>query len=95
MSNGGGPACLRLRVQLTNEELGAIHQPMILSHDKITQLEKWVSQHYRDRLLPGDLADPQLLYETQLALDELTKILEMGSFYHFQYNNTPHWSDHE
>lgn len=95
MSNGGGPACLRLRVQLTNEELGAIHQPMILSHDKITQLEKWVSQHYRDRLLPGDLADPQLLYETQLALDELTKILEMGSFYHFQYNNIPHWSDHE
>lgn len=94
MRNGGGPACLRLRVQLTDEELKAIHQPVLMDFDKISNLERWVTKHYRDRLAPEDLADPNLVLETQTALDELTKILKLGSFYHFQYDQTPHWSEY-
>ncbi len=48
------------------------------------RLEDWVVRHYRDRLLPEDLADPSLMGESYRALDELTQILELGSLYHFQ-----------
>ncbi|MDL4863436.1 N-succinylarginine dihydrolase, partial [Halomonas elongata] len=38
----------------------------------------------RDRLAPADLADPQLAEETLAGLDELTRILRIGSVYPFQ-----------
>ncbi|MCP6675083.1 N-succinylarginine dihydrolase, partial [Klebsiella pneumoniae] len=47
-------------------------------------LNDWVERHYRDRLAPEDLADPQLLAECRGALDELTRILGLGSVYPFQ-----------
>jgi succinylarginine dihydrolase len=47
-------------------------------------LVAWGVRHYRDRLRPRDLADPMLLDETRAALDELTQILGLGSFYDFQ-----------
>lgn len=84
MRNGGGPACLRLRVVLTPEELAAMH-PGILLDDKLYQkLKKWIIKHYRDRLDPKDLADPQLFDEGRQALDELTHILQLGPLSHFQ-----------
>jgi len=43
-----------------------------------------VEKHYRDRLLPRDLADPALLRESRAALDALTGILGLGSLYPFQ-----------
>ena len=94
MQNGGGPACLRLRVPLTQTELSNVHQPVIMNHERLNILEKWVTRHYRDRLHPSDLGDPALVSETQQALDELTQILDIGSFYHFQFNGEPHWSDY-
>jgi len=84
MRNGGGPACLRLRAQLTKPEFSSLHQPSIMTEEKLDRLETWVNRYYRDRLDPADLCDPNLLEETQLALNELTNILELGSFYHFQ-----------
>lgn len=95
MQNGGGPACLRLRVPLTQTELAEVHGPIIMDNAKLDHLESWVNRHYRDRLSPNDLADPQLVTETQCALDELTQILKIGSFYDFQYNEEPHWSEYE
>jgi succinylarginine dihydrolase len=47
-------------------------------------LNTWVDAHYRDTLHEADLADPQLLIESRTALDELTKILDLGSVYEFQ-----------
>jgi succinylarginine dihydrolase len=35
-------------------------------------------------LLPGDLVDPALARESMAALDELTRILQLGSVYDFQ-----------
>jgi succinylarginine dihydrolase len=32
----------------------------------------------------SDLADPNLLVEGRAALDELTQIMQIGSFYNFQ-----------
>jgi len=84
MQNGGGPACLRLRVPLTKTQMEAIHQPMVMTEAKLDQLESWVQTHYRDRLKADDLRDPHLIVETQAALDELTQLLSLGSFYQFQ-----------
>lgn len=84
MRNGGGPACLRLRVALSATELDAVN-PNILMNDVLFQrLNQWVDQYYRDRLSQADLADPALLNESRSALDELTQILGLGAVYHFQ-----------
>lgn len=88
MRNGGGPACLRLRVPLTAEEIAAMNQACLLTEDRYLQLVHWVGKHYRDRLAPDDLADPRLLLESRYALDELTQILSLGSLYPFQRNGT-------
>ncbi|MGQ8363638.1 N-succinylarginine dihydrolase [Glaciecola sp. 1036] len=84
MQNGGGPACLRLRVAMNNEELNAVNSECIITDRKYLQLCQWVNSHYRDQLAPQDLADPQLLNESRTALDELTGILNLGSVYPFQ-----------
>lgn len=84
MQNGGGPACLRLRVALNEQELAAVNPGVILTPGLYTELTEWVDQHYRDRLVEKDLADPQLLDECRAALDELTQILKLGSVYPFQ-----------
>jgi succinylarginine dihydrolase len=84
MRNGGGPACLRLRIVLSEEELGAVHPHVFLNDSLYQSLKLWIEKHYRDRLIPSDLADPQLLEETRQALDSLTKILKLGSVYDFQ-----------
>jgi succinylarginine dihydrolase len=84
MHNGGGPACLRLRVPLTDEEARSLGAGVILDDSLYDTLCDWVDRHYRDRLVPQDLADPALAREGMTALDELTGILRLGSVYDFQ-----------
>ena len=84
MRNGGGPACLRLRVQLTDEELSQVHAPMLMDDAKISELEGWVKRHYRDRIVKDDLGDPAIMTESRAALDELTQLLSLGAVYDFQ-----------
>lgn len=84
MQNGGGPACLRLRVVLNDQERKAVHSPIIFTDKLDGLLVNWIERHYRDRLHPKELGDPQLLVETQSALDELTVLLQLGSIYSFQ-----------
>lgn len=85
MQNGGGPACLRLRVVLTPEELAATNSKMLLTPARYEQLCDWVRAHYRETLDPGDIADPELMKESFAALDALTSILGLGrNFYPFQ-----------
>jgi succinylarginine dihydrolase len=84
MRNGGGPACLRLRVVLTPTELAALPPRVLLTETTYTALVAWVKKHYREKLTANDLADPALLIETRRALDELTGLLGLGSIYPFQ-----------
>jgi len=85
MRNGGGPACLRLRVVLTDAELVATNPSQRLDAALHDRLNAWAQRRYRDRLAPADLADPSLIVESREALDELTAILELGGdFYPFQ-----------
>ncbi|MDB2384520.1 N-succinylarginine dihydrolase [Endozoicomonas sp.] len=84
MSNGGGPACLRLRVVMRDDELSSMHQACLFSDTLYAKLTQWIYTHYRDRLTDKDLADPLLLEESNAALNNLTDILELGSLYSFQ-----------
>jgi len=84
MRNGGGPACLRLRVALTDAEASAMHQGVVMTEQLYARLVTWIEKHYRDRLSPADLADPALVVEIHTALDELTAILALPGLYAFQ-----------
>lgn len=84
MRNGGGPACLRLRVPLTAAERSAIAANVFLDDALADALDAWIRRHYRESLAPADLADPSLLDESRRALDEITQLLRIGSVYPFQ-----------
>ena len=84
MKNGGGPACLRLRVALTEAERAAVRANVFLDDTLAATLEAWIRDNYRDRLSPADLADPMLLDESRRALDELSQMLRIGTVYPFQ-----------
>ena len=85
MRNGGGPACLRLRVVLTNAELAATNPHQRFDAALHQRLNAWAERRYRDRLASADLADPSLITEGREALDELAMILDLGGdFYPFQ-----------
>lgn len=84
MRNGGGPACLRLRVAMTDQELEGVNRNTLINDVQFERLNNWVDKHYRDTLSVNDLRDPKLLIESRTALDELTQLLKLGSVYPFQ-----------
>ena len=84
MQNGGGPACLRLRVTLKEEEAKAVHRGVCLNKKLYEQLKKWIKKHYREELNPKDLLDALLIEESHNALDELSHLLQLKNIYLFQ-----------
>jgi succinylarginine dihydrolase len=84
MQNGGGPACLRLRVVLTEAEMAKMNTGVLWTESLHARLVEWVDKHYRDRLTADDLVDPKLVEESRAALDELTHLLQIGPVYEFQ-----------
>lgn len=79
LQNGGGPACLRLRVVLTEQELQSLPQSIWITPALYDTLCEWVKRHYRDALYPADLAQIELLRESQKTFTELNEILELPS----------------
>ncbi len=85
MRNGGGPACLRLRVTMLQKEWAQVKPTMKMDGALHASLKHWAEKHYRETLSPSDLPDPNLMDESFTALDELTQILDLGTgFYPFQ-----------
>jgi succinylarginine dihydrolase len=75
MQNGGGPACLRLRVPLSQSELNAMHPNFLVTDDLLNTLENLVKKHYRTELSFDDLADPMLVDEVFLAHNAILKAI--------------------
>jgi succinylarginine dihydrolase len=84
MANGGGPACLRLRILMNPREEKGSSPAFRLDLKKIQKLEEWIKRHYREKLEIQDLRDYALLDESRRALDELTRLIGCGSIYDFQ-----------
>ena len=77
MNNGGGPACLRLRVVMTELEQSMMHQSVLFTDALYDQLKDWVNKNYRAELAPEDLRDPNLVDEVDAAFVELSSILSL------------------
>lgn len=84
MANGGGPACLRLRVVLDARSRDAVNPRSWFTPELYGELAALIRHRYRDRLILDDLADPQLLDESRTVLDRITQLLGLGSLYEFQ-----------
>ena len=89
MKNGGGPACLRLRIVLSDDARRAVKPAVWIDDALHDKLAMWIERRYREHLVPADLGDPQLLDESRTALDELTQMLDLGSLYPFQREAIP------
>lgn len=85
MKNGGGPACLRLRVTLSEADWSQVHPGFKFSEAMHERLGNWVDTHYRETLAPSDLRDPALAHDAFVAIGELARILDLGdNFYPVQ-----------
>jgi succinylarginine dihydrolase len=84
MMNGGGPACLRFKAVVNNDEFDRLNERFLLSPTKLMDLRTLVSKHYRDKLHPEDLLDIKFMQESYTFLDELTQLLDLGNIYNFQ-----------
>ena len=82
--NGGGPACLRLRVVMTEEELNACHQGVVFTDELHLKLRKWVTKYYVGNLIYEDLFTPSFTKRCRDALSELTDVMALGKIYPFQ-----------
>lgn len=78
MRNGGGPACLRLRIPLTDLQLASMHQPVRYTAALHEQLGNLITEHYRETIHPSDLADPALATQSRATHARVLSLLGLG-----------------
>jgi succinylarginine dihydrolase len=78
MNNGGGPACLRLRLALTPAEVASLPPRMRIDSERCRELEAWVERSYRSELSIEDLGSAALVDECKRAQIGVAKILGEG-----------------
>jgi succinylarginine dihydrolase len=81
MQNGGGPACLRQRIVLTENEINTIDANIFLTKDLYVKLKKIIETHYREELHLKDLQDVNLLEESYRAYEAFIQLLKLPNFY--------------
>ncbi len=77
MKNGGGPACLRLRVVMSDAERKAVNPNFWFNDAREKELRAWVEKYYRDDLKFDDLRDVKFFQEVQAAFDALEVLLNI------------------
>ncbi len=75
MKNGGGPACLRLRVAVSDAAHAAIDDRFLLTEEKADRLERLIETHWPESIAPADLGTPGLWQQTWAARAALLKAL--------------------
>jgi|TARA_R100000501_G_scaffold10060_2_gene19925 succinylarginine dihydrolase len=78
MRNGGGPACLRLRVAVTEDALAAIDSRFLLDDAKADALARLIEDHWPETLEPAMLAEPDLWQQSWDARAALLDLLGIG-----------------
>jgi len=74
MANGGGPACLRLRVVA---DPATVDPRFIVDAAKLDRIEAVVTAHWPDAIAPDDLADPALAVRVRAARTALLETLDL------------------
>lgn len=67
MRNGGGPACLRLRVALSDAALAAVDPRFLVDTAKLDRLERLVEAHWPERIAAADVGSPDLWRQCHAA----------------------------
>lgn len=75
MRNGGGPACLRLRVAVDDDAFGAIDPRFLLDEAKCDAIEQVIANHWPERIDLDDLGDPALWEQCWTARSALLEAL--------------------
>jgi len=60
MRNGGGPACLRLRVAVSDRAMAAIDQRFLLDAAGCDRLQSVIERFWPEQIAPDDLGEPVL-----------------------------------
>lgn len=84
MANGGGPACLRLRVLLTTAELARVKPSVLFTDHLFDALANIIDEYYVDELLLEHFFDKNFLDGCKRALEKISSVLGLGSIYDFQ-----------
>jgi len=79
MRNGGGPACLRLRVPLGPDSLSALkaNTGLIVNEAMLLELEKMVEKYYPERLLPEGLREIKIYDNSKEFLLNLSVLFKI------------------
>ena len=67
MRNGGGPACLRLRLVLNDKESSCIDSRILFTESRYERLVQVVEETYLESLTVHDLKDPEVLAQIQVG----------------------------
>jgi succinylarginine dihydrolase len=76
MNNGGGPACLRLKLLLTEEEWLAIDERFYFTQENHGFLKNYIKRYYPDSIQVSDLKDDAFI-------DQMTQCIE-GLYAYYQ-----------
>lgn len=76
MRNGGGPACLRLRVPASDAARAAIDPRYLLDEGKCEALARVVERAWPESIASSDLTDPALWAEARAAHAALTETID-------------------
>ncbi|WJY18960.1 N-succinylarginine dihydrolase [Alteriqipengyuania flavescens] len=75
MANGGGPACLRLRVVADPETVDA---RFMLDENKADRIARIIERHWPESIAPSQLGDEALAREVVAAREALLQELDLG-----------------
>jgi len=78
MHGGGGPACLRLRIPLREDQWAAVPRGLVIDDRTVAILEAWIERRYPERCTWDDLADPERAVAALDAVAELPALLDLG-----------------
>jgi succinylarginine dihydrolase len=75
MANGGGPACLRLRVVA---DPATVDPRFMADEAKLDRIAEVVAKHWPEAIAPGDLASAALMADVRRARATLLEAMELG-----------------
>tara|TARA_R110000850_G_scaffold48279_3_gene119959 strand:+ start:931 stop:2193 length:1263 start_codon:yes stop_codon:yes gene_type:complete len=76
MANGGGPACLRLRVVA---DAARVDHRFIATSQKLDAMARTVEEYWPESIHPGQLADPELIAAIRTARSRLLALCQLSA----------------
>ncbi|MEM8875398.1 MAG: N-succinylarginine dihydrolase [Planctomycetota bacterium] len=77
MRNGGGPACLRLRVPMSEGQFAAVHRGVKYTPALHAKLAEVIESRYPKTVVPMDLQDPGFAGTVRAATEAVYRVLNL------------------